>query len=93
MSIFLVLGAIVAIIYYIIQMRRSAIAEEEESNKLNDREFMRDVFDPSGDEYHNSRLHSGDPYDDLEKLASFYERGILTKEEFEAKKKELLDRI
>ena len=93
MQILLVLGAVVAIIYYIIQMRANARAEEEEANKLNDKEFMRDVFDTSGDEYQNTRLHSADPYDDLEKLASFYERGILTKEEFEAKKKELLDRI
>jgi len=91
-SVLLVLGAIVAVVYYIIQMRRSAIAEEE-ANKQNDREFMRDVFETSDDEYRNSRLHSGDPYDDLEKLASFYERGILTKEEFETKKKELLERI
>ena len=35
----------------------------------------------------------GDPYNDLEKLAALFEKGILTKEEYEAKKKELLDRI
>jgi len=89
MQILLVLGAVVAIIYYIIQMRAARIAEEE----LNEKDHIRDMFNPPGDEIQNDRHLIADPYDDLEKLASFYERGILTKEEFEAKKKELLDRI
>ena len=36
---------------------------------------------------------TGDPYNDLEKLAALHDKGILTKEEYDAKKKELLDRI
>jgi hypothetical protein len=35
----------------------------------------------------------GDPYDDLEKLAALYEKGILTEDEYSKKKKDLLDRI
>ena len=89
MSILLVIGAIAAIIYYIIQMRAARIADEE----LNDKDIVRDMFNPPKDEHLRNKYLETDPYDDLEKLASFYERGILTKEEFEAKKKELLDRI
>ena len=89
MSIILVLGAVAAIIYYIIQMRAARIAEEESNEKDN----IRDMFYPPGNEIHNDRFLNADPYDDLEKLASLDERGILTKEEFEAKKTELLDRM
>ena len=93
MSLFLLLGAIAAIIYYIYQMRANARAENEELNDANKKRFERDIFYPSDNEYNNETLYLSDPYEDIEKLAALHEKGILTKEEYEAKKKELLDRI
>jgi len=52
-----------------------------------------DVFDPDDNELYDGKYLQSNPYDDLERLASLYEKGILTKEEYEKKKKELLDRI
>ena len=92
-SIFLLLGAIAAIIYYVIQMRRAKMLEEQSDEQGNMQGNMKDVFITTDDEYLKSKLLNSDPYDDLERLASLYERGILTKEEFDAKKKEILERI
>ena len=90
MSIILVLGAIAAIIFYIIQLRANKKLDMEEGN---DQEFIRDVFEPVEKEHYEERLLLSDPYEDLEKLAKLYDKGILTKDEFESKKKEILERI
>ena len=89
MSVLLLIGAIAAIIYYVIQMRRAKMLEEQSNEQGN----MKDVFITTDDEYLKNKLLNSDPYDDLERLASLYERGILTKDEFEEKKKDILDRI
>ena len=91
MSVILVLGAIAAIIYYVIQMRNAKRAEEEEEKKKED--YMDDMFIYPDEDHNDDKLLKSDPYDDLERLASLYEKGILTKEEYDSKKKELLDRI
>jgi len=93
MQILLVLGAIVAIIYYVIQMRANARAENESPNELDKDKYDKDAFYPHDYNYEHDKMLPGDPYTDLEKLASLYEKGILTKDEYDAKKKELLERI
>ena len=94
MSIILVLGAIAAIILYIYQMRANAKAQEEESTNIDGDEFNSDnIFYPTDNEYQNNNLLGSDPYEDLEKLATLHEKGILTKEEFDEKKKDILKRM
>ena len=95
-AIILVLGAIAAIIIYVYQLRANKRLEEEESKKPG---YGNDIFNisddpiPFGNEQHEEKYLYSNPYDDLERLASLYEKDIITKEEFEKKKKELLDRI
>ena len=95
-AIILVLGAIAAIIIYVYQLRANKRLEEEESQKPG---YGNDIFNisddpiPFGKEEHEEKYLYSNPYDDLERLASLHEKGIITKEEFESKKKELLDRI
>jgi len=70
MSVLLLIGAIAAIIYYVIQMRRAKMLEEQSNEQGN----MKDVFITTDDEYLKNKLLNSDPYDDLERLASLYER-------------------
>jgi hypothetical protein len=107
MQILLILGVIAALIYYILKMRANAQSRDDESDEANGRGFMNDVFiSPGGvkEDYTGSKADNddeqdadkallGDPYSDLEKLAALHEKGILTQEEYSAKKKDLLDRI
>jgi hypothetical protein len=98
MSLLLVLGSIAAIIYIILRMRLGVKQETDKTNDSNKQDFVRDVFDSSKnirntDHDKEDELLINDPYDDLERLATLYDKGILTKDEFEAKKKDILERI
>ena len=42
---------------------------------------------------HDPKSTANDPFHQLEKLKELFDRGVITKEDYDAKKKELLDRM
>ena len=69
----------------------SNIDSDNNSSSVDEKDDDDDDDDEEDDDV--GTLQIGDPYNDLEKLAALFEKGVLTKDEYEAKKKELLDRI
>ena len=66
---------------------------DNSNNRASRDKFNTDKTINGSDDEINHQYLLGDPYEDLEKLAALLDKGIITNEEFEAKKKDLLNRI
>ena len=68
------------------------LSDEELEKAMDDLNIQKDEMDDSELDYVDKADAQGDDYiEELERLADLHEKGILTDEEFETKKKQLLD--
>jgi hypothetical protein len=68
------------------------LSDEELDQAMDDLNIEKDEMDDSDYEYVDEQDPPEDDYiEELERLADLHEKGILTDEEFETKKKQLLD--
>ena len=68
------------------------LSDEELDQAMDDLNIQKDEMDDSDWEYVDEQDPPEDDYiEELERLADLHEKGILTDEEFETKKKQLLD--
>ncbi|ELY40956.1 SHOCT domain-containing protein [Natronorubrum sulfidifaciens] len=79
--------------YYIDVGRSSADAASAASTQLRQRLETQPAAEQSTDATSAAEQSADDPLERLERLATLFEQGYLTEREFEAKKRELLDRI
>jgi len=69
------------------------LSDEELDQAMDDLNIQKDEMDDSDWEYVDEQDPPEDDYiEELERLADLHEKGILTDEEFETKKKQLLDK-
>ena len=79
--------------YYIDVGRSSADAASAAATQLRQRLESQPAAEQSADATLTADQSADDPLEMLERLATLFEQGHLTEQEFEAKKQELLDRI